>query len=76
MKKFYLLIILCFFQKSFAQKIPLDTSNYLRNGMFENASGKIITNNSEKIKFLQERNRQIQLEKLNMQMVVRYFSMK
>ncbi len=67
MKKFYLLIILCFFQKSFAQKIPLDTSNYLRNGMFENASGKIITNNSEKIKFLQERNRQIQLEKLNMQ---------
>ncbi|MBF8455641.1 T9SS type B sorting domain-containing protein [Kaistella sp. G5-32] len=66
MQKFYLLLVLSFFQNIYSQTKPSDTTNYLRNGMFENAAGKIITSNSEKIKFTQERNRKVELEKKGM----------
>lgn len=67
MKKFYLFLFLSFSLSFFSQTKSSDTANYLRNGMFENAAGKIITSSSEKIKFLAERNRKIALEKTNMQ---------
>ena len=66
MKKFYLLLLVYFFQNIYSQTKNTDTLNYLRNGMFENASGKIITSNSEKIKFAKERDHKIELEKKGM----------
>jgi hypothetical protein len=66
MKKFYLLLLIYFFQNIYSQTKNSDTLNYLRNGMFENASGKIITSNSEKIKFAKERDHKIELEKKGM----------
>lgn len=63
MKKLYLFVFLGLFSALSSQNIILDTTNYLRNGMFENAQGKIITNNPEKIQFQKERNHKIDLEK-------------
>ena len=63
MKKIYLLFLLSFSQYIFSQVQPADNSGYLRNGIFENSSGQIITSNAEKLKFLQTRERQIALEK-------------
>ena len=65
MKKFYLFFLLFTFHTLFSQTKISDTANYMRNGMLENASGKIIRNNAEKIKFLEARNNRIQLEKQN-----------
>lgn len=66
MKKFYLFVFLSLFHITFSQTKPSDTANYLRNGIFENASGKIIKNNTEKLKFLAERNRKTENERLGM----------
>ncbi|MDQ0475693.1 T9SS type B sorting domain-containing protein [Chryseobacterium sp. MDT2-18] len=67
MKKLYLFLFLGLFSALYAQTKISDTTNYLRNGMFENAKGKIITDHSEKIQFLKERNRKIQLEQSHLQ---------
>lgn len=66
MKKIYLLLLLSFSPYIFSQINHSDDPGYLRNGIFENASGQIITSNAEKLKFLQSRERQIALEKVGM----------
>lgn len=63
MKRLYLIIFLNFFATLSSQNKISDTINYLRNGMFENAKGKLITGNSERIQFQKERNRKIELER-------------
>lgn len=65
MKKFYLFFLFFTYQFIFSQVKNSDPENYLRNGMFENKSGKIITDHAEKIKFLEARNQKIQLENKN-----------
>ena len=65
MKKFYLFFLLFTYQFIYSQIKNSDPENYLRNGMFENKSGKIITHNAEKIKFLEVRDQKIQSEKKN-----------
>ena len=67
MKKLYLLFVLALFSTVPAQNKISDTTNYLRNGMFENSKGKIITDHSEKIQFLKERSRKIKLEQSQLQ---------
>lgn len=66
MKKIYLLILFSVFQNIFAQTQNSTSSNYLKDGIFEDASGIIITSEGAKNKFLKERNRKIQQEKGSM----------
>ena len=66
MQKLYFFLLLSFFQIFHAQTKQSDTSNYLRNGMFENAAGKIITSDKEKNDFLKTRIQKIEQEKKHM----------
>lgn len=66
MKKIYLLLLFSIFQNLLSQTQSSATSNYLREGIFEDAYGKIITDNAAKTRLLEERDRKIRQEKANM----------
>ncbi|SFH87993.1 T9SS type B sorting domain-containing protein [Halpernia frigidisoli] len=67
MKKLYLLFLLISFHNFYSQKQNNDTINYLRNGIFEDASGKMITSERAKSAFLKERAKKVLSEMSSMQ---------
>ena len=66
MKKIYLLFLFICIHNFYSQNQGPDTLNYLRNGIFENTSGKIMTTSKEKSAFLKERSQKVLREKSNM----------
>ncbi|OWK74554.1 hypothetical protein CBW16_03865 [Flavobacteriaceae bacterium JJC] len=63
MKNFYFLIFFVLFQNLFSQNAD---PNYLRQGIFEDSNGKIITSSAAQEKFLKERNLKVQQEQQHM----------
>ncbi|MGS0747054.1 hypothetical protein [Halpernia sp. GG3] len=66
MKKIYLLLLFISIHNFYSQNQRPDTLNYLRNGIFENTSRKIMTTSKAKSAFLKERLQKVLLEKSNM----------